>query len=172
VMKEVEARIAKESAESEDVKLLIGIHGVNYYTALLLTGEMGDFSRFSSANKLVSWLGLAPRVHQSGDTIYNGRIRKEGSPRVRWALVQAARSAVQWDDHYRRKYQRIRERRGDGKAIAAIAREIAVAMYHMLNRKEEYRFSTESFKPALSIFLVIFNFFTFFNSHFLHVRRF
>jgi len=62
--------------------------------------------------------------------------------------VQAARSAVQWDDHYRTKYQRIRERRGDGKAIVAIAREIAVAMYHMLNRKEEYRFSTEAFKTT------------------------
>jgi hypothetical protein len=65
---------------------------------------------------------------------------------VRWALVQAARSAVQWDDHFRDKYQRIRERRGDGKAIVAIARQIAVAMYHMLNRKEEYRFSTDAFK--------------------------
>jgi len=72
---------------------------------------------------------LAPRVHQSANTIYNGRITKEGSPRVRWALVQAARSAVRWDDHYRTKYQRIKERRGDGKAIVAIAREITVAMY-------------------------------------------
>ncbi|RCV63730.1 Transposase [Methanophagales archaeon] len=92
----LKTRIAKESAESEDVKLLMGIPGVNYYTALLLTSEIGDFSRFSSANKLVSWLGLAPRVHQSANTIYNGRITKEGSPRVRWALVQAARSAVRW----------------------------------------------------------------------------
>ncbi|MGB7002620.1 MAG: transposase, partial [Halobacteriota archaeon] len=94
LIKEVEARIAKESVDSEDVRLLMGIPGVNYYTALLLTNEIGDFSRFSNANKLVSWLGLAPRVHQSADTNYNGRITKEGSPRVRWALVQAARSAV------------------------------------------------------------------------------
>jgi transposase len=63
LIKEVEARIAKESAESEDVKLLMGIPGVNYYTALLFTSEIGDFSRFSNANKLGSWLGLAPRVH-------------------------------------------------------------------------------------------------------------
>nr|CBH38037.1 hypothetical protein BSM_15140 [uncultured archaeon] len=44
------------------------------------------------------------------------------------------------------KYQRIKERRGDGKAIVAIAREITVAMYHMINRKEGYRFSTDAFK--------------------------
>ena len=146
LVKEAEARIAKESEESEDVKLLMGIPEVDYYVALLFTSEIGDYSRFSSANKLISWLGLAPRVHQSGDTSYNGRITKEGSPRVRWALVQAARSAVQWDNHFRTKYQRIRERRGDGKAIVAIAREIAVTMYHMLNRREAYRFSSDAFK--------------------------
>jgi transposase len=146
LIEEVEARIAKESVESEDVKLLMGIPGVDYYIALLFTSEIGDYSRFSNANKLISWLGLAPRVRQSGDTSYNGRITKEGSPRVRWALVQAARSAVKWDDHFRTKYQRIKERRGDGKAIVAIAREIAVAMYYMLNRKEDYRFSSEAFK--------------------------
>ena len=139
-------RIAKESAESEDVKLLITIPGVDFYIALLFISEIGDCSRFPNANKLISWLGLAPRVHQSGDTTYNGRITKEGSPRLRWAMVQAARSAVQWDDHFRAKYQRIRERRGDGKAIVAIAREIAVAMYHMLNRREPYRFSSDAFK--------------------------
>ena len=65
---------------------------------------------------------------------------------MRWALVQAARSAVRWVDHYRTKYQRIKERRGDVKVIVAIAREITVAMYHMINRKEGYRFSTDAFK--------------------------
>jgi len=145
LIKEVEVRIAKDSEESEDVKLLMSIPGVDYYTALLFTSEIGDYSRFSSANTLTSWLGLAPRVHQSADTSYNGRITKEGSPRVRWALVQAAHSAVRWDDHFRTKYQRIQERRGNGKAMVAIAREIAVTMYHMLNRRETYRFSSDSF---------------------------
>jgi transposase len=59
LIEEVEARIANESVESEDVKLLTGIPGVDYYTALLLTSEIGDYSRFSSANKLISWLGWA-----------------------------------------------------------------------------------------------------------------
>ncbi|MFZ2071072.1 MAG: hypothetical protein WAV32_05680 [Halobacteriota archaeon] len=54
LIKEVETRIAKELAESEDVKLLVGIPvpGVNYYTALLLTSEIGDFSRRSLQNKV------------------------------------------------------------------------------------------------------------------------
>lgn len=142
---EVEVSIAEESVESDDVRLLMGIPGVDYYTAMLFTSEIGDITRFSSAGKLVSWLGLAPRVHQSGGTGYNGRITKEGSPRVRWSLVQSARSAVRWDTHFAEKYHRIKTRRGDGKAIVAVAREIAVAMYHMLTRRETYRFSSETF---------------------------
>lgn len=142
---EVEVSIAKESVESEEVKLLMTIPGVDYYTAMLFTSEIGDIGRFSRASKLVSWLGLAPRVRQSGDKRFNGGITKEGSPRVRWALVQAARTAIRWDEHFADKYRRIAKRRGDGKAVVAVAREIAVAMYHMLIRKERYRFSGEAF---------------------------
>jgi transposase len=142
---EVELKIAEESVESDDVKLLMTIPGVNYYTALLFISEIGVIERFPESNKLVSWLGLAPRVHQSGDTRYNSRITKEGSPRVRWTLIQAARTAVRHDDHFAEKYHRIENRRGDGKAIVAVARELAVAMYHMLIRKEPYRFSSQEF---------------------------
>jgi transposase len=145
LLEEVEVRIAEESVESEDVRLLMTMPGVDYYTAMLFISEIGDIGRFSNANKLVSWLGLAPRVRQSGGTSYNGRITKEGSPRVRWALVQSACSAVRWDEHFNGKYHRIMKRRGNGKAIVAVAREIAVAMYHMLTRREAYRFSGEAF---------------------------
>jgi len=62
---------------------------------------------------------------------------------VRWALNQAAHSAVRWDPHFAQKYQRISKRRGEAKAIVAVAREMAVAMYHMLTRREKYRFGKE-----------------------------
>jgi transposase len=142
---EVELKIAEQAVESEDVKLLMTIPGVDYYTAMLFVSEIGDITRFSEAKKLISWLGLTPRVHQSGNTIYHGRITKQGSPRVRWALVQAARIAVRCDEHFGEKYQRIKHRRGDGKATVAVAREMAVAMYHMLTRRESYRFSSKEF---------------------------
>lgn len=145
LIEEVELSIAEESVESEDVKLLMTIPGVDYFTAMLFVSEIGDIGRFARSSKLISWLGLAPRVHQSGGTSYNGRITKEGSPRVRWSLIQAARSAVRYDDHFAEKYRRIMMRRGDGKAIVAVAREIAVAMYHMLIKREPYRFSSNEF---------------------------
>ena len=42
--------------------------GVDYYAAMFLLSEIGDVHRFNSDEKLVSWVGLAPQVHQSGET--------------------------------------------------------------------------------------------------------
>lgn len=140
---EVQQRIAEEAVDSEDIRLLMTIPGIDFYTAMLFVSEVGDITRYRTSDKLVSWLGLAPRVSQSGEKCHHGKITKRGSPRVRWALVQAAHSAVRWDEHFRAKYERIGKRRGNGKAVVAVAREIAVASYHMLTRKETYRFKKE-----------------------------
>ena len=142
---EADLRIALEAANNEDVRLLMTIPGVDYYTALLILTEIGDINRFPSPEKLVSWIGLAPRVRQSGGKLRSGAITKEGSPRLRWALVQAAWVAVRCDEHLSEKYRRIARRRGEGKAIVAVAREIVVATYHMLTRREPYRFSSRDF---------------------------
>lgn len=42
------------------------IPGVDYYTALLFVSGIGDVSRFPSAAKLASWLGLVPELRESG----------------------------------------------------------------------------------------------------------
>ena len=57
---------------------------------------IGDIRRFQSSRELVGYLGLDPRVYQSGETpARGGRISKQGSPQARWALVEAAWSVVQ-----------------------------------------------------------------------------
>jgi transposase len=88
------------------VKLHINILSVDYYIALPLISDTGDYYSFTFENKLVSWLGLAQRDYQSGNITYEGGIIKEGTPWLRWALVHTVRSAVPRDDHFRTKYQR------------------------------------------------------------------
>ena len=140
LIEKVEKAIAQRAVEDEDVKLLMTIPGIDYYGAMLFVSEIGNIERFASSSKLVSWLGLAPRVSQSGSKCYHGSITKMGSPRLRWVLVQTAHSAARYDDHFRRKFTRISERRGKSKAFVAVAREIAVACFHMLKKQEPYRF--------------------------------
>ncbi|MBU7025855.1 MAG: IS110 family transposase [Theionarchaea archaeon] len=132
-----------EPAIAEDVVTLLTLIGVDYFTAMLFLCEIGDVTRFPSASKLTSWLGLVPSVHQSGNTCYHGKITKKGSRLVRWALIQSAQVAVQKDPHWREKFNRISHRRGKQKAYVAIARELAVTMYHMLMKNQPYYYGRE-----------------------------
>jgi transposase len=134
----IEGDLAQHAVEREDVHLLMSITGVDFFTAMLFLCEVGDISRFPSAAHLSSWIGLVPRVHQSGDTLYHGRITKQGNNLVRWALVQAAHVAVRWDPQAAAFYNRIAARKGKKKAIVAVARKLAVIMYHMLKKEERY----------------------------------
>ena len=80
-----------------------------------------------TSRKLVAYLGLDPRVKQSGDApARSGRISKRGSASARWTLVKAAWSAVQQPGPLRAFYHRVRGRRGHGKAIVATTHKLAI----------------------------------------------
>jgi transposase len=112
--------------------------GHDYYGALLLLHEIGDIRRFSSPKKLVSWAGLAPSLHQSGDVRYTGRITKQGNARVRWYLTEAAKNAARFDPKLKPFYERVGSRKGNHKAIIAVARKMLVSIYWVLTRNEYY----------------------------------
>ena len=86
------------------------------------------------------YLGLDPRVRQSGnEPASGGRISKRGSASARWVLVEAAWSVVQQPGPLRAFYQRLRARRGHGKAIVAVARKLAVLFWCLLTPRRGLR---------------------------------
>jgi len=113
LIRNVEGEIDRRASMDEDVRLLLSLTGVGVYTALLIKSEIGDIRRFPNCKKLVSWAGLAPSLHQSGNVEYHGRITKQGSRLLRWVMVEAARTAVRYDCRLREFYERVRRRRGD-----------------------------------------------------------
>ena len=67
------------------------IPGVDATVALSIVAAVGDFGRFRSPEQLVSYLGLNPRVRQSGgQPASHGRITKQGRAHARGMLVEAA----------------------------------------------------------------------------------
>ncbi|MGC8665062.1 MAG: transposase, partial [Nitrososphaeria archaeon] len=70
--------IEKEAKENEDVKLLMTVPGISYYSALLISSEIGDISRFPDSSHLVSYAGLAPSTRSSGGKTHYGPITKQG----------------------------------------------------------------------------------------------
>ena len=123
---DVERLIAKQTLHSPDARRVMSVPGVNLVASAALLAAIGDIARFSSSRRLVAYLGLDPKVRQSGEQpARSGRITKRGSASARWALVEAACSVVNQPGPPRAYYQRIRARRGHGKAIVAAARKLA-----------------------------------------------
>ncbi len=140
-LKKAEREIDLAGARYGEVKLMTGIKGIGVYSALIIFSEMGDGSRFPTEEKLFSYAGLVPRVHQSGNESYYGRITKEGSKYLRWILVEAARVHVQWcpESKITKHYNKIKKKRGENIAMIAAARKLLQVIYHMLKNNEEFR---------------------------------
>ena len=91
----VERLIARQALSWPEIQRLMTVPGVNLICAASFIAAVGDTRRFMTSRKLVAYLGLDPKVKQSGETpARSGRISKRGSASARWALVEAAWSTV------------------------------------------------------------------------------
>jgi transposase len=116
------------------VEALTCLFGVGLYSALLIVAEIGEPGRFPDGRKVGAYAGLTARVHQSGSECYSGRITRQGSPWLRWILVQAAMKLVRRDGKLGNFYQRIRKRSGTKVARVAAARKLAEICWVRLMR--------------------------------------
>lgn len=125
--------------DDEEVRLLMTIPGVGYYTALLVKSEVGEVNRFSDGDRLCSYAGLVPSTHASGGVVRHGGITREGSRWLRWVMVEAAQTHVhKYDTAITRSYHRIAERRGRQVAMVASARRLLMCCYSVLRNKRPY----------------------------------
>src|SRR5579859_7302238 len=135
----VERLIAQQALSWPEIRRLMTVPGVNLICAASFIAAVGDPYRFLTSRKLVAYLGLDPKVRQSGEgPARSGRISKRGSASARWALVEAAWSVVLQPGPLHGFYERTKQRRGHGKAIVATARKLAVLFWCMLTRSEDY----------------------------------
>ncbi|MBA7554453.1 hypothetical protein ES705_47074 [subsurface metagenome] len=137
-IKIIEDKIAAIAVDDPQVKLLMTMPGIGYFAASLLLAEIGDINRFSNDKKISSWAGLAPRIHQSGETTRIGRVG-QGNKRVAALMVQCAHSASRHDPRFKRFYERYSKRSSKGKATIAVAHEMIRIIYFMLRDNEPYR---------------------------------
>jgi transposase len=141
----IERALAEQVLASPEMRRLLTLPGVNFVTAAALLAAIGEIGRFPTARQLVSYLGLDPRVSQSGtEPARHGRISKQGPGETRHVLVEAAWHASRAPGPLRAFHQRIAARRGGNIATVAVARKLAVIAWHMLSRGEDYAFARPS----------------------------
>jgi transposase len=146
------AEVVPNSPWSELVPRLRCLRGIETLTAVGLCAEIGDFERFARAGELMSYLGLVPSEHSTGERRRLGSITKSGSRHARRLLIEAAWHyragprpsrelakrqagqpehvvALSWKAQQRlgRTWRRLAEERGKRRTLVAVAvaRELA-----------------------------------------------
>ena len=98
---EIEAAI-KRIMDEEIHSPILTIPGISYRLGAMIIAEIGDFSRFDSADKILAYAGMFPSTYQSGqlDNCYS-HMEKRGSRYLRYALYNATKYVCQWDESFR-----------------------------------------------------------------------
>jgi transposase len=119
-------REMQDSANGDVFRRLQTIPGIGPFVAACLIGEIQDMTRFKRPKHIVAYIGLDPRVRQSGHSLNStGRLSKRGTPHVRRSLFIAAGAARRCDPYFKALYDK---KRAEGKtykvAVCAVSRKM------------------------------------------------
>lgn len=120
---------------------LMSIEGISHSTVLSIMSEIGPpgFKKFPTGNQFASWLRLAPNNKVSGGRVLSSKIPK-GSNRLKIALRQAANVIGNLKNaSLHNFFIRIAIRKGRSAAITATARKLAIIIWNMVTKGEEYK---------------------------------
>jgi transposase len=137
----IEQQLRRAGADHRYVPILMTAPGIGWILGYTIAAEIGDIDRFPTPKRLVSYTGLCPRVHQSGNVDLRGHLSKHGPRYLRWALVDAAAVACRhpvYADRYQQLKQRVGRQRGAKVAQIDLARRLAEAIWHMLTRNQPF----------------------------------
>ena len=143
-VRQTEKQIEEMIEVSPAMQRLMTMPGIGRILSAVISVEVGDPSRFASAQHLASYAGTTPRVHASGDKTRYGRLRQDVNRHLKWAFIEAANGVCMnrrraAHRHVSRLYERLARHKGHAKAIGAVARHLAEAAYYVLTRTEAYR---------------------------------
>lgn len=132
-IREADKELRREARHDVVCKRLMTVPGVGPVTAVRFVAALDTPSRFKNAHQVEAYLGLVPGEHSSGERQCRTSITKAGSPKTRWALVQAAwcMRRLQSDDPLVQWAEQIEKRRGKHIATMALARRLAGVLFAM-----------------------------------------
>lgn len=136
-------RLSNSKRWGDRAVYLMQIPGVGIIVTMTILSAIGDIRRFESPKKLVGYAGLGAGVHDSGQKHRGKGITKSGRKELRWALVEASWQAIRSNLRWRAQYDELCKRKHPNQAIVAIARNLLVTLWYVLNRREAYDQSNE-----------------------------
>lgn len=120
---------------------ILSIPGISYHMGAMIIAEIGDFSNFSSPNKILAYSGMSPSTYQSGHlTNCYAHMEKRGSRYLRYALYNATQHVCRWDKTFA---DYLAKKRSEGKhynvAISHATKKLLRVLYHLEKTGELYQ---------------------------------
>ena len=120
---------------------ILSIPGISYHMGAMIIAEIGDFSNFSSPDKILAYSGMSPSTYQSGHlTNCYAHMEKRGSRYLRYALYNATQHVCRWDKTF--AYY-LAKKRSEGKhynvAISHATKKLLRVLYHLEKTGELYQ---------------------------------
>jgi transposase len=111
---------------------LMGMFGVGALTSAAILAELGDARRFSSSRHAVRFAGLDITVYSSDARRSPGRLSRQGSTVLRWAVYEAAQTAARPGSPDHAYYLTLAARLGKSRAKLALSRKLLRRAHHIL----------------------------------------
>jgi transposase len=107
-------------------------YGIGPLCAAIIWAELGDCRRFSNSDQVVRFCGLDVTVYSSDTKRAPGRLSRQGSPELRWALYEAAMAAARTSSPDHDYFTEVRDRLGGKRPALSVARKLARRCNHTL----------------------------------------
>ncbi len=131
--------LSKSERYKHNFDLLLSIPGVGLLTAMVFLTELGNIDRFKDDDNYISYIGLVPGTHSSGENHRVGSLTKRGNKRVRTALVLSAWMSIRSSPKMLAAYESYRSANMvANKSIIKIAKKLALIMRAVLRDKVRY----------------------------------
>jgi transposase len=139
---QIDRELKRLALEIDVCRRFMAIPGIGPICALTFYAAVSEPHRFRRSADIGSYLGLTPKLHQSGLLKRVGRISKMGSVPARTLLVRASIEFMKWSDNSDQLHAwalQVEQRRGRGRSRVALARKLAIIMLSMWKRGESYQ---------------------------------
>ena len=148
LIRELDGEIGEIEAAVDDImgsiqSPILTVPGIGSRIGAMILAEIGDFSRFSSPDKILAYAGLSPTTYQSGQLAVTGahsHMEKRGSRYLRWAIYNAAKYVCQWDPAFAAY---LTKKRAEGKpykvAVSHAAKKLVRVLYALEKSGKPYR---------------------------------
>lgn len=129
---QIDSKLSDKGKDMPGHKNLTSITGIGDTSAAILLNTIGNIKDFESDKKIAAYFGIIPRVAVSNETAHYGRITKMGNKIARTVLVQSTLVAIRYNPYLRSFYERLKAKKGSGKAIIATAHKLLTIIYRTL----------------------------------------